>query len=126
VKTLLVTGALLLAVGCSSSGGFDQPDRSDFLAGSCRDMATPVLGLGKTLHALGKAAPTTRQRDALRSDQGLLRKVTPSAALATDYDALVQSVGIVRLRTDSDSYSPDVATTALASYEVLVKACTTP
>jgi hypothetical protein len=124
VKTLLVTGALLLAVGCSSDG-FDQPDRSDFLAGSCRDMATPVLGLGRTLHDLGKAAPTTRQRDALRSDQDLLRKVMPSSALATDYDALVQSVGIVRLRTDSNSYTAEVAKAALTSYETLVTACTT-
>jgi hypothetical protein len=124
VKSQLVCGsALLLLSGCSSDG-FAQPKASAFAAGSCRDMAAPVLALGKTLHGLGEAPPTTRQRDDLKAYQGLLRKVTPDSALATAYDDLVQNVGLVRLRADSNSYDRSVAQAAFTSYDVLVRACT--
>jgi hypothetical protein len=118
---------LVLLAACSS--GLDQPDAQDFTDGTCRAVAPGVLELGKTLDALkgkGDKAPSKEQRTALKTAQDQVRAVPAATdtALAATVQQLVTDVGIVRLRADTNTYEKALATTAFASYQKLLAACT--
>ncbi len=118
---------LLLAAACSSGGSsFAQPKADSFSPGTCRDLAKPVLQLGKDLHGLGDRAPSQRQADAIKAAQAQVRTVMPRAAtdLQPHVQKLVTTVGILRIRNDTDSYDVSLAKDAMAAYRELVSACT--
>lgn len=117
---------VLIGVAACSGTSFDQPKASSFTAGSCRDLAPSVLSLGKTLHGLSSKVPSTSQRDALKTSQADVRSRQSAvpAGLAPTVQDLVTTVGIVRLRTDTNSYDKSLATDAMSAYQKLVKACT--
>ena len=118
----------LATTACSSSSGFQQPKTSAFAAGTCRDLAPAVLRLGKDLHDLGTKPPSTPVRNALKQQQQAVRDLQPNVepALAPVVQDLVTAVGVLRLRTDTNSYDRSLAKTAMTRYTALVRACTTP
>lgn len=111
---------------CSGSG-FAQPSPRAFAPGSCRALAPAVLQLGRTLHGLGTSAPSDAERASLKRAQSDVRarQTDVPGSLAPTVDELVTKVGLLRLRTDTDSYTPALARDAMAAYRDLVKACTT-
>ena len=123
----VLTLSLVLAAAACSSASFDQPSASSFHAGSCRELAPSVLALGKDLHGLGPKTPSTGQRTALKTHQGDLRtrQAGLDPASAHTVQDLVTEGGIVRLRTDTNSYVLLLAKDALTAYQGVVKACTT-
>ncbi|MCW2672176.1 MAG: hypothetical protein JWP14_765 [Frankiales bacterium] len=131
VRTSRLLAPLLLIVAASCSGGassFHQPRASAFTAGSCRDLAPSVLRLGRDLHGLGSNAPTREQQAAIKAAQTDVRNLQPRlpTSLAAVVQELVTTVGILRLRTDTDSYDPSLAGTAMTAYRGVVTACTAP
>lgn len=123
---VLVLPSLMAAAACSGSG-FDQPSAARFHTGPCRALAPAVLALGKDLHGLGRKAPTATQRAALALHQKDLRthQAGLDDELAPAVQDLVTTVGVVRLRADTNSYAPSLAGTAMSAYTGVVKACTT-
>ena len=118
---------LLLAAACSHGGSsFAQPKASAFHPGSCHDLAAPVLGLGKDLHGLGSKTPDSEQALAIKGHQGQVRVLMDDApeGLKPVVQELVTTVGVLRIRTDTNSYDPSLAKDAMAAYRELVAACT--
>jgi len=132
IRPALASLALALLAGCGSSGSapsFAQPPVSSFHAGPCRTTAAATLEIGRDARKLGKAAvPPTDVRDRLKKDQTLLRAAQPDFDPATmpAVDALVVAVGVVRLRSDTNSYSPELGTALSKAYQAAVAACTAP
>lgn len=118
---------LLLCLAACSSSRFAQPRPSAFSSGSCRALAPSVLALGKDLHQLGSKTPDDNQRTALKDHQGELRmrQAGLPAELAPIVQTLVTTVGVVRLRTDTHSYTAVLADDAMSAYRKVVAACTT-
>ncbi len=118
---------LLLAAACSHGGSsFAQPKASAFSPGSCRDLASPVLALGKDLHALGTRAPSDAQADSIKAAQARVRSLNSAAPddLKPAVQQLITAVGILRIRNDTDSYDASVAKDAMTAYQELVTVCT--
>lgn len=125
-SALLLAG--LLSAGCSGDDGPDQPGPEAFAAGTCRQLADPVLALGRDLRKLGDSkAPPMDVRNRIRDEQKKVRDVLPSAPadLMPVVQDLVTAVGVVRLSSDTNSYEPSLSTKALAAYDALVARCTT-
>ncbi|MCW2668239.1 MAG: hypothetical protein JWO27_136 [Frankiales bacterium] len=126
---VLVPVLLLVVAACSDSGSsFHQPRVSAFYPGSCRDLAPSVLRLGRDLHGLGSQAPTREQQAAIKAAQSDVRDLQAQVptSLAATVQELVTTVGILRLRTATDSYAPSLATNAMTAYRGVVSACTAP
>ena len=120
--------ALVLA-GCSSGSTFAQPEASTFRAGTCQTVASQVLSVGKDARKLGTS--TTPPADVLarlKSSQEALIAVQPSAdaAVVEPLGKLVVAIGFVRLRSDGNTYEPDLGTALSTAYDALVTTCTTP
>jgi hypothetical protein len=125
---------LVLVAACSSGGGaqppnssFSQPQASAFSSGPCSAVAPAVLDVGKDAHSLaGRKPPTPAISASLKTNQDLINAVQPglSADLAPAFRALVIQIGVVRLRTDTNTYQPSLGSDLMSSYDALVKACT--
>ena len=126
--TRLLAPVLLVTVAACSGGGpsFSQPKPAAFSPGSCRELASPVLQLGKELHSLGGSNPTAAQRTALKTAQSAVRRQQPTlpTSLAPPVQDMVTAVGVLRLRADTNSYDPALAGSALTAYQALVTVCT--
>jgi len=122
--------ALALSAACSSSSTATdrpQPKVADFSSGSCRSVAEPVLRLGRELDTLSSIdMPPPDLLEKLKTAQAALRALQPSVepSLAPTVEKLVGSVGLVRLRADSNSYERQLAVTALEDYDAVIAACT--
>lgn len=116
----------IVAAAACSGGGFDQPSASDFRGSSCHSVAPATLALGRDLHDIRAATPSARQRAALAKHQSALRAQQPrlDPGLSPAVQGLVTSVGILRLRADTDSYAPSLAVEAMRTYQQLVTTCT--
>lgn len=128
VRLLLVLPVLVLA-GCSGGSSFSQPAASAFHEGTCRTVAPQVLSIGRDARRLGTSAtPPEEVRDRLKQAQEALIAVQPTAdaAVVAPLAKLVVSVGLVRLRSDGNTYTPDLGTALSTAYDTLVRACTTP
>ena len=125
-RTLVVASLLAVTAACSGGSSFAQPAPRDFAPGACRDLAAPVLQLGKDLHGLGDKAPSTSKAAALTTAQGKVRSLQPHlpADLAPTVQQLVTAVGVLRLRNDTNSYDRSLRSQALAAYSALVVKCT--
>ena len=128
---------LLLLVGCSSSGGSRYPTAHQvalpavarFQPGACRLHAPEVLAVGREANGLGTGAPPAQDaRDRLEQNQQALGNASAGFDLATRpaVDRLVVEIGLVRLRADSHSYTPDLAQALAKAYQEVVTPCTAP
>ncbi|MCU1600356.1 MAG: hypothetical protein JWO22_1065 [Frankiales bacterium] len=117
---------LLLAAACSGGSSFAQPRSDAFSPGACRELAPPVLQLGKDLHALGSKTPDPGQADAIKAAQARVRALQDQATgtLQPAVQKLVTTIGILRIRNDTDSYDASLARDAMTAYRELVDACT--
>ena len=119
-----------LLTGCTSSDdGPEIPAESAFLEGTCRTAAPDVIAVGRTLPRLGDGGEVDQAvKDELRIAQdGLFALVeTAEQAYMPALDELVVSVGIVRIRADSNSYEPDLGGLLRRSYERVLSVCTAP
>lgn len=87
-----------------------------------------MLALGKDAHDLaGGKAPSPATSASLKTNQQLLVAVQPGLepSLAPSFSDLVIKVGLVRIRTDTNTYVASLAPALMASYDAVVKACTT-
>lgn len=129
-----VSGVTVLAVamasGCSAHGSraeFTQPPVSAFRDGSCRTMAPDVLAIGRDARRLGTTnAPPQETRDALKAAQTRIRALQPGLdpSLSKPVENLVESVGIVRLLSDTKGFTPALATDLSTAVKALVDTCT--
>ncbi len=127
---LLSLSALSLSAalaGCSGGSTFEQPEASSFRAGTCQTVASQVLSIGKDARQLGEdATPAAEVLERLKKAQDALVAIQPTAdsTVAEPLGKVVVAVGFVRLRSDGNTYTPDLATTLSAAYDALVTACT--
>ena len=119
-RALVTTLAALLVLGtaaCSDAEASRTPEKlpaaADFMAGTCRSAAEPVLEVAR-IAGRNDGAKSLSQPDraTLASRQRELLDLTPSAdaALAPRLTALTTAIGFVRLRSDSKSYEPALLT----------------
>ncbi len=135
IVTLRRTGcSVLLAASalasCSQSApSFEQPKASTFQAGTCRTVADQILSVGRDARQLGTSStPPAEVRARLKAAQEALAAVRPNAepALAKPLDTLVVSIGLVRIRSDGNTYTADLGTSLSKAYEAVVATCTAP
>lgn len=130
MKHLLRTVPVVLLLTAACSGGssdFAQPAPEAFTAGACRDLAPPVLDLGRDLHQLADASEVPESlKQSLKDAQAKVRAGQPKAdtALAPAVQELVTTVGYLRLAADTRSYQPQLAQQAGTAYDAVVAACT--
>ncbi len=131
LRTPIGLAVVALLAACSSSSpakpAFAQPAESAFHDGPCRAVAPAVLALGKDAHALkGAGRPDAEMSTRLKSNQDAVFAAAPAAPLdvKTALDKLVVTIGIVRIRTDSNTYIPSLSNDLLTSYQAVVTACT--
>lgn len=127
---LLLIPVLLTACssGKSAPPALKQPKQSAFKEGPCRTVAPQILMVGRDATKLGKdKAPPTAVRDSLKRSQDVLAAVQEGLdpALVAPFSKLVISIGLVRLRSDANSYGPELSTQLSQAYQELVTACTT-
>ena len=116
----------VLAAGCSSSGE-ELPSVTDFRAGDCQKIAADVLTIARDAGGLGTAgAPPQSVRDSLKTAQDRIRAVAPSlgADLTAPVQALVEAVGVVRLRSDAKGYAPSLGTELATASRQVISLCT--
>lgn len=126
-RALAALPLALLAACSSSAPSFAQPRAAAFRTGACRDAAPAVLALGRDAHALsGGDVPDEALSARLKDNQNVLAAAQPglSTDLQPSFSALVISVGVLRLRTDTNTYDAKLAATVLADYRAVVAACT--
>lgn len=124
---LLLLPALLAGCSSSSQPALSQPKEGAFHAGTCRVIAPAVLGVGRDARRLGTdGSPPADVRKRLKQDQDVLVGVQPGLdpALAGPVGTLVVSIGLVRLRSDANSYDATLGTALSKAYDGVVAACT--
>lgn len=127
-RTTTAAGALavlLLTAACTDDG----PAVEDFSAGACRDAAPAVLELRELTADLGDDPRIPDEdKDALRAAQGRLVETAQRATGegGEQLQALVESVGLLRIRADGNTYEPFLADDVRAAYDQVVAACTQP
>ena len=121
--------AVLLLAACSHTapGTFEQPAASSFHAGPCRAVAEAVLSVGKDAHAIAQNdKPDERMAARLKQNQDVIDATQPSLepALKPPFAQLVIGIGILRIRSDSNTLEASVGQAALKDYQGVVDACT--
>lgn len=110
-----------------TSSGPSQPPVSAFRDGACRTVAPAVLRVGRDARRLGTASqlPEDVAGD-LTTDQATLSAAQPTvdADARPAFARLVVQLGLVRLRSDTHSFSKDLTPDLVASYDAAVAACT--
>lgn len=95
------------AAGCTSSQGLPRP--SEFRAGSCQHLAPDILQVAADADRLGAGStPPSDVRDALARAQGRLRTSLPDSShdLAAATNDVIVAIGVVRLGSDTNAYTP--------------------
>ncbi len=132
-RTAVVALLCSLALGgCSSSDSpkaepFDQPAESEFMEGPCQIVAGSILSIGRDARMLGEdSSPPADVRMRLERAQDAVFAVQEGLAptLMKPFSDVVISIGLVRLRSDSNSYEPSAGAALSKAYEDLVTACT--
>lgn len=103
-----------------------QPSVSAFLQGPCRGMAPDVLTIGRQAGNLGTStSPPQQSRDALKAAQEHLRAqaATLDPTLKPRVQGLIEAVGIVRLQSDANSFTPALAKDLAAAYAQVLEVC---
>ena len=124
---LLLACCLTALAGCSQGSSFSQPKATAFHEGTCRTVATQVLEIGRDARKLGTtASPPADVRDRLKQSQEALIAIQPTAdpAIVAPLAKLVVSIGLLRLRSDGNTYAPDLGTAVSQAYDAVVAACT--
>jgi hypothetical protein len=124
---LLAALCLTALAGCSHGSSFSQPKVSAFHVGTCRTVATQVLEVGRDARNLGtSASPPADVRDRLKQAQEALIAVQDTAdpAVVAPLGKLVVSIGLLRLRSDGNEYTPDLGTALSQAYDAVLAACT--
>lgn len=127
-RTACTAGALavlLLTTACSDDG----PAVEDFTVGVCRDAAPDVLELRDVVGDLGDDARLPDEdKQALRDAQGRLNQTVQDATGEgiEQLTALVEAVGLLRIRADGNTYDPVLADDVRAAHDRVVAACTQP
>lgn len=124
--------AVLLLASCTEGSSPTppapvQPPETAFAVGTCRDLAPDILSLGRDLRLLGESeSPPQEVRDRIKTAQDALREVeaAPEPGVDVPLQELVVTLGFLRLRSDSGTYTPDLAMMASDSYVELVEVCT--
>ncbi len=113
--------------GTSPTPTLSQPDEAAFHPGGCRTAAPSVLQVGRDALLLGDG-PTPDAEVQGRLAQAQDDIDAAAAALEPQersaVQALVVSIGLVRLRADGNTYTPDLGTQLSSAYEDAVRACT--
>ncbi len=123
---VVLLSATVLLSACSGSDGPSLPAAADFSAGTCTVAAPDVLAVGKALPELGDGPKVAREvKDALRDAQDGLKPLAENAepTLKQALEDLVVSIGIVRIRSDGNTYEPALRTTLQKSYDSVLTAC---
>lgn len=123
----LLLGLCLVASCSGSHDSFAQPKPSAFKGGPCRAVADQVLSVGRDARKLGKGTtPPAKVRADLKSAQEAVVAVQAGLdpVLAVPFSGLVVAVGLVRLRADSNTYDPSLASSLSTAYDAVVSACT--
>ena len=129
---LLALGTcVLVTAGCSGGKDDDegpkQPAASSFAEGTCREIASDVLLIGREARALGDGPEVDRERlKRLDAAQGRVRALAEAAepAYKPAMDKLVVAVGLVRLQGQVGRYKPEQGANLQQSYDAVVDACT--
>ena len=131
-RSALVLLPLALVAGCGSAStahAFPQPPVGSFHDGPCRTTAPAMLRIGRDARHLGKGrTPPQDLLEHLKADQALLVAAQPDFDPQSKpaIDALVIEVGLVRLRSDTTTYTPSLAPPLSEAYAAAVAACTAP
>ena len=125
---VMISGALL-AGGCSGDapGLPAGPAVEEFAAGVCRQAAPDVLEISRLVEGLGKGPRVPDDaKAALRAAQGRLAATAMQSAgpERADLDAFVQTVGLLRLRADGNTYEPFLADDVRAARDRVLASCT--
>ena len=124
---MLAEHGLTALAGCSHGSSFSQPKATAFHEGTCRTVASQVLEIGRDARKLGtSASPPADVRDRLKQAQEALIAVQDTAdpAVVAPLGKLVVSIGLVRLRSDGNTYTPDLGTALSQAYDAVLAACT--
>ncbi len=123
-RTAPVLLALLLLTGCTSSS--DVPAEDDFAAGTCRTAAPDVRAVGEALPRLGDGGKVDDDVKAdLRESQDRLVALADGAEpdVKDELQALVEAIGIVRIRADGNTYEQAQGDALDRAYEQVLDAC---
>jgi hypothetical protein len=126
-RTLLPLIALLPVALTACGHGQQQPKASSFAEGTCRVAAPDVLAIGKVGAEIGGTTKVAAGlRTSLREAQARLRDLADAAepSYKPSLDALVVSVGFVRIRADGNTYDPSLGRQLMTDYRAVVKLCT--
>jgi hypothetical protein len=114
-RALVTTLAALLVLGTAACSDAEPrrpeklPTAAEFMAGTCRSAAEPVLELAR-LAARNDGAKSLSQPDratlATRQRELLALILSADTTLASQLTALTTAIGFVRLRSDSQTYEP--------------------
>lgn len=127
VRIAAAAAVLAATVSCTPKPAPSQPETVDFAAGTCRQAAPAVLGIGRLLGEVRTRARSAREVNAeLTMQQSRLRKLLPAAdsrARAPLQD-LVTAVGFFRIGVDSNTLQSSQVQAATDAQQALVRACT--
>lgn len=117
--------ALLLA-GCTAGTGPDVPSEDAFASGTCRTAAPDVRAVGEAIPRLGDGGKVDGAvKDDLREAQDRLAALADGAepAVGPDLQALVEAIGLVRIRADGNTYGTAQGEALTRAYEQVLDAC---
>ena len=132
-RLLVALLGCVLATACtgSSGGGAKKasvplPKESAFLEGTCQAAAPDILAIGRQIDRLGDG-PKVDQ--VVKAELQEAQKVLAELSLAAEptykpaLDALVVTVGGVRIRADGNVYDPELATQLGRDYRGVLEVC---
>ncbi len=124
--------ALVALTGCSGSSGGQAratvplPAPEAFTDGTCRVAAPDIVAIGEQVDRLGDGPKVdTAVKVALREAQVRLAELATAAepAYKPALDALVVTVGGVRIRADGNVYDPELTTQLGRDYRGVLDVC---
>jgi hypothetical protein len=127
MRIVVAVCALALTAACSGTTKDQAPSASAFKEGTCRAAAADVLALGRATTRRGAADTVPGDvRSRLRDAQAHLDELAVAAEPPYQkvLHALVQSIGIARLRADGNEYDPALGRQLRRDYEAVLAVCT--
>ncbi len=121
----------LLLTACSSSPDAPEepqlPAESAFTEGTCRVAAPDLLELGRAIPRLGDDAKVGQDvQTTLQETQDRLFLVSQTAEpqYAPALSALVESIGLVRIRAVGNTYEPSLGKNLQTTFDEVLSVCT--
>ncbi len=121
----------LLLTACSSSPDAPEepqlPAESAFAEGTCRVAAPDLLELGRAIPRLGDDAKVSQDvQTTLQETQDRLFLVSQTAEpqYAPALSALVESIGLVRIRAVGNTYEPSLGKNLQTTFDEVLSVCT--